>query len=106
MKIKKGNLQSYIKLSEFATKNGMIVIDTGDGWEAVEPPPPSQKEQLTGERNTLMIRLAELDYIGVKIATGRATAEEYADQIEEMDAAAKRINEIDAEIDAMKEGEN
>lgn len=106
MKIKKGNLQDYINLSDFATKKGMIVVDTGDGWEAVEPPPPSRKEQLIAERNTLMIRLSELDYIGVKIATGRATMEEYAAEIEEMKASADRINEIDAELAAMKEGEN
>lgn len=35
------------------------------------------------------------DYIGVKIATGRATIEEYADEIAEMSRLADRINEID-----------
>ena len=36
------------------------------------------------------------DYIGVKIATGRATVEEYATEIAEMTEKANRINEIDA----------
>lgn len=40
-------------------------------------------------------RLRELDYIGTKIATGRATKEEYAEQIAEMTALADRINELE-----------
>ena len=34
------------------------------------------------------------DYIGNKIATGRATIEEYADVIAEMDVKAARLNEL------------
>ena len=40
--------------------------------------------------------LQEHDYIGTKIATGRATVADYADIIEEMKAKANRINEIDS----------
>ena len=36
------------------------------------------------------------DYIGTKIATKRASIEEYADEIAMMTAKAERINEIDA----------
>lgn len=42
-----------------------------------------------------------MDYIGVKIATGRATIEEYAEQIEKMKSYAQRINEINKELEAM-----
>ena len=38
--------------------------------------------------------LRDHDYIGIKIATGRATVEEYAEEIEEMKRKAERINEI------------
>ena len=34
------------------------------------------------------------DYIGNKIACGRATIEEYADVIAEMDVKAARLNEL------------
>ena len=34
------------------------------------------------------------DYIGIKIATGRASVEEYAEIIEEMKVKANRINEL------------
>ena len=36
------------------------------------------------------------DYIGAKIATGRATIDDYADEIALMTEKAERINEIDA----------
>lgn len=45
--------------------------------------------------NKLKQKLREYDYIGVKIATGRATKEEYATQIAEMDAWATEINELE-----------
>ena len=61
---------------------------------------PYTEEQLT--RMNLQTEKAELeawlkahDYIGVKIATGRATIEEYATEIKEMTEKANRINEID-----------
>lgn len=51
------------------------------------------KELSTAER-----WLSEHDYIGTKIATGRATAEEYAEEIAEMTRLAGRINEIKNEL--------
>ena len=38
--------------------------------------------------------LLDHDYIGIKIATGRATIDEYADEIAEMKIKADRINEL------------
>lgn len=60
-----------------------------------------KKTALENEKNELNSKLRALDYIGVKIATGRATAEEYAEQIEDMKSYAQRINEIDKELEAM-----
>lgn len=57
------------------------------------------------KRNALSEELASLkdwlsshDYVGVKIATGRATVDEYKDIIAEMTEKADRINEIEAEL--------
>lgn len=50
------------------------------------------------EKQELESWLKSNDYIGIKIATGRATKEEYAEIIEEMSVKADRINEIDAEL--------
>lgn len=38
--------------------------------------------------------LKELDYIGVKIATGRATIENYVNEIQRMNELAKRVEDI------------
>ena len=45
--------------------------------------------------------LKEHDYIGVKIATKRATVEEYANEIAEMTEKAERINEIDRLLESL-----
>jgi hypothetical protein len=41
-------------------------------------------------------RLEKLDYIGTKIAMGRATREQYAAEIAEADALAAELDEIEA----------
>ena len=60
-----------------------------------------KKRDLENEKSALNGKLRSMDYIGVKIATGRATIEEYAEQIEKMKSYAQRINEIDKELEAM-----
>lgn len=51
--------------------------------------------EISNEINLLKQKLRDYDYIGVKIATGRATIEEYSKQIEEMNIWADRINELE-----------
>lgn len=43
-------------------------------------------------------KLAEYDYIGVKIAMGVATREEYAEQIAETERLRTEINELENEL--------
>lgn len=57
--------------------------------------------ELEDERLQLEQWLMGHDYIGIKIATGRATAEEYAAEIAEMTTKANRINEINEELRAL-----
>lgn len=60
--------------------------------------PLEGKAKLIAEKEELENWLKDHDYIGTKIATGRATVEEYATEIAEMTAKANRINEIDEEL--------
>ena len=60
--------------------------------------PLEERENLLNEKSSLEAWLREHDYIGTKIATGRATIEEYATEIEEMRAKANRINELEAQL--------
>ena len=88
--------------SDFTTVyrvDGESVTYSNDGSVYVEPPKPTEEElrrqALQTEKAELEAWLKAHDYIGVKIATGRATVEEYATEISEMTEKANRINEID-----------
>ena len=50
--------------------------------------------------NALKDLLKQHDYIGTKIATGRATAEDYAPEIANMTAWAAEVDLLEAEIAA------
>ena len=71
--------------------NNKLVLDETRKAQLVEQ---EKKQSLAQELSQCESRLKELDYIGVKIATGRATKEEYLTEIEEMNNLANRINEI------------
>ena len=44
-----------------------------------------------------------LDYIGIKIATGRATIDEYKDEIEKMTKLADEKNKLENELNKLQE---
>lgn len=96
----------YAEFAVYCNKKGLIIADRGDFIEAVEPPPTPRKEELQARRVVYLATLEKLDYIGVKIATGRATVEEYAEEIEQMKIAAAAINEIDDELARLEAGTN
>ena len=94
--------------SEFTTVykvDGDSVSYSNDGSIYVEPPKPTEEELkrqgLVEEKAQLETWLKEHDYIGTKIATGRATIEEYATEIAEMKEKAERINEIDRLLESL-----
>lgn len=88
--------------SDFTTVykvDGDSVTYSNDGSIYIEPPKPTEedlrKQALLLEKAELETWLRNHDYIGTKIATGRATIEEYADEITLMTEKANRINDID-----------
>ena len=94
--------------SEFTTVykvDGDSVTYSNDGSVYVEPPKPTEEElrrqALQTEKAELEAWLSAHDYIGVKIATKRATVEEYANEIAEMTEKAERINEINAILESV-----
>ena len=94
--------------SDFTTifkVDGDSVSYSNDGSIYVEPPKPTEEElkrqALVEEKAQLETWLKEHDYIGTKIATGRATIEEYATEIEDMTEKAERINEIDKLLESL-----
>lgn len=94
--------------SDFTTifkVDGDSVSYSNDGSIYIEPPKHTEEElkrqTLVEEKAQLETWLKEHDYIGTKIATGRATVEEYATEIEEMTEKAERINEIDRLLESL-----
>ena len=94
--------------SDFTTiykVDGESVTYSNDGSVYVEPPKPTEEElrrqALQTEKAELEAWLKEHDYIGVKIATKRATVEEYANEIAEMTEKANRINEINELLESL-----
>lgn len=57
--------------------------------------PYTKREILELEKDSIEEWLKSHDYIGIKIATGRGTVEEYADEIKEMNIKAARLNEVE-----------
>ena len=94
--------------SDFTTVykvDGDSVSYSNDRSIYIEPPKPTEEElkrqALVEEKAQLETWLKEHDYIGTKIATGRATVEEYATEIAEMTEKAERINEIDRLLESL-----
>ena len=85
-------------LSCYRFINGGLVLDEAkiSRLKAEE-----EKAKLIEEKAELEAWLSAHDYIGVKIATGRATIEEYAIEIEEMTEKANRINEINDLLESL-----
>ena len=94
------NSKLYAGMADFcnSSNNKYVIDEKGEYYEIVErvTEKPSEKELLEREKADLEAWLNAHDYIGVKIATGRATIDDYADEIALMTEKAERINEIDA----------
>lgn len=94
----------YTRMADFCNSTMSYQIeDKGEYYEIVEriTEEPSKKELLEREKAELEAWLKDHDYIGVKIATGRATIDEYATEIALMTEKAERINEIDRELNSI-----
>ena len=104
-------LDGEIQLGDFSDFTTVYRVDgesvtySNDGSVYVEPPKPTEedlrRQALQTEKAELEAWLSAHDYIGVKIATKRATVEEYANEIAEMTEKANRINEINDLLESL-----
>ena len=58
----------------------------------------TELQDLYARRNALIQCLHRHDYIGVKIAMGRATTDDYADEIADSEAWATELGDINQQI--------
>lgn len=63
------------------------------------------REQIEAEIRALDQLMKANDYIGTKIAMGRATKEEYAKEISESEKMAERKNELEAMLENLNDEE-
>lgn len=89
------SLYDLANLSCYQYINGELVLDDN---KLLELEALKEKGKLLKEKEELESWLSSHDYIGIKIATGRATTREYANIIAEMNEKAERINEIDRRL--------
>ena len=66
----------------------------GSVWVEPEPYEPTVEDKI----NALKQELEKYDYIGVKIAMGVATKEEYADEIAYTEELRKQIRQLESEV--------
>ena len=92
------SLYDLDNLSCYQYINGELVLDEN---KLAELEALKEKDRLLREKAELETWLSLHDYIGTKIATGRATVEEYAIEIAEMKENAERINEIDRILESL-----
>ena len=101
----KTQLGDFLDFNTIYKVDGDSVTYSNDGSVYVEPPKPTEEElrrqALQTEKAELEAWLKAHDYIGVKIATGRATVEEYANEIAEMTEKANRINKINDLLESL-----
>jgi len=85
-------LDVYSQCAEWCNSNGATIEDKGEYYEVVEIPAyiPTVEEQI----ESLKAELSSYDYIGVKIAMGVATKEEYAEQIAYTQTLRAKINAL------------
>lgn len=88
--------KTFAEWARLCNEDGTKHIDLIDGYYYVKANDPiPESVLLEDEKRVLEQWLRDHDYIGIKIATGRANVDEYAEEIEEMKRKAERINEID-----------
>lgn len=85
-------------LSCYRFINGELVLDEA---KVSRLKAEEEKSKLLEEKAELEAWLSAHDYIGTKIATGRATIDDYADEIALMTEKAERINEIDRLLESL-----
>lgn len=73
--------------------------------EESAPYEPTEEDNLNLRLAQLKYELSQLDYIGIKIATGRATKKEYTEEIARMNELAEEINQVNEQLEALKASE-
>lgn len=59
-----------------------------------------EQQEILQKLDSLYLEIKRYDYIGIKIATGVSTIEDYAEQIAHMEELRTQIRELEAKIES------
>lgn len=93
-------LNEYDEAYQYVSENGYTIQEIEPKGEErqfkiVEIPQPTEEELKQRRISELKAKLAETDYVVIKIAEGEATAEEYAEVLVNRRAWREEINELE-----------
>lgn len=89
-------LKAYSEAAAWCNENNAHIEDKGAYYEVVANAEPSEDEVKAARIAELKQKLADTDYIAVKIAEGAATREQYADLIAQREAWREEIRALEA----------
>ena len=110
-----GHYENYTTVYKVIDSNTIQYSNDGSIWVEPEPIPepepyvPTEEElaeiarqekiaQIQSQIGTIDAEFASLDYVGIKIATGRATVEEYKTEIDRMNKLAIMKDALEEEL--------
>lgn len=93
--------EQYDEAYEYISANGYTIeeLEPKDGvrqFKIVEIPQPTEEDVKQARISELKAKLADTDYIVIKIVEGSATADEYAEVLANRKAWRKEINELES----------
>lgn len=95
---------NYTEIAKYCNDNNLIIQEIEKNpngerqFQIQQNLKTNKEEEIKNEISLLKLKLAEYDYIGVKIAMGVATKEEYADKIAYTETIRKKIRELEEQI--------
>ena len=110
-----GHYENYTTVYKIIDSNTIQYSNDGTIWVEPEPIPkpepyvPTEEElaeiarqekiaRIQSQISAIDVEFASLDYVGIKIATGRATVEEYKTEIDRMNELATMKDALEEEL--------
>ena len=90
------DLNDYSATANWCNENNAMIVDTGEYYEVVEVPAPTQEELNAIEIERLKAELASTDYKCLKYVDGALSESEYAEVKAYRQSLRARINELEA----------
>ena len=93
------NDEEYSNVVEWCNEgNEYTIEDKGEYYAVVKIPEPTEEEIKQARIEELKTKLAETDYVVIKIAEGEATRDDYEEVLNQRQAWRAEINELEQQL--------